>query len=68
MQDANTQTPNAPDSDSDATSKETLEDLEKSEQDPEPPDASDDSQLPSPDGERGEGQRVNGVTGEKANG
>jgi len=50
MQDSNTQRPNAPASDSDATSKETLEDLEESEQDPEPQDASNESQLPSPDG------------------
>lgn len=68
MQDSNTQRPDARPSDSDATSKETLEDLEKTEQSPESEDASDESQLPSPDGAEGEAHRTEGVIGEKGNG
>jgi hypothetical protein len=49
MQDSNAQRPGGP-SDSDATSKETLENLDKSEQDSGAKDASDDSRLPAPDG------------------
>lgn len=50
MQDSNVRRPNEPASDSDATSKETLEDLESSEQDTESNDAPSESDVPSPDG------------------
>jgi hypothetical protein len=50
MQDSNARKPDEPISGSDATSKETLEDLEESEQDSESKDAPSESDVPSPDG------------------